>query len=253
LSRPSADAVHSLARLVGFLLSKFAFPAQDAARRASSPAGTDTGSSTTRTRIASRIRVPYAVASVALVVTGALVFTVASWQISGRAPVLTLARPVAAGQVITADDVQIAYVGAASGLGLVPSIDESKVVGHVAAMPLAAGTLLTTRMVGTADFPPAGEAVVGVALKSGTFPPHLGVGDHVSVWPGPELAAVSTTASAAPATALAADAVVTSVAASDSLGTTVTTLLVDAQAAPRIAQAPSLSVVEVPPNAAGQQ
>lgn len=191
-------------------------------------------------------------ASVALVLTGALAFTVASWQISGRAPVVALAQPVAAGQVITENDVQIVYVGAASGLGLVPSIDESKVVGHVAATPLPEGTLLTTRMVGTADFPPPGRAVVGVALKPGTFPPHLGVGDHVSVWPGPELAAVSPTSSATPATALAADAVVTSVAASDSLGTTVTTLLVDAQAAPKIAQAPSLSVVEVSPNPGGQ-
>jgi len=237
---------------VGFLLSKFAFPVQDAARRASSPADADTGGSTTRARLASRIRVPYAVASVALVVTGSLAFTVASWQISGRAPVLSLAQPIAAGQVITENDVQVVYVGATSGLGLVPSIDESKVVGHVAATPLAAGTLLTTRMVGTANFPPAGEAVVGVALKSGSFPPRLGVGDHVSVWPGPELAAVSPASSAAPATALAADAVVTSVAASDSLGTTVTTLLVDAQAAPKIAQASSLSVVEVSPNSAGQ-
>ncbi|WP_194922656.1 SAF domain-containing protein [Catenulispora pinisilvae] len=239
---------------MGFLLSKFAFPTQGTTRRTSSPAGTDTdeGGPTTRVRLADRIRIPYAVASVALVVTGAVTFTVASWQISGRAPVLSLAQPIAAGQVITENDVQIVNVGAASELGLVPSIDESKVIGHVAAMPLAAGTLLTTRMVGTADFPPAGEAVVGVGLKSGTFPPRLGVGDHVNVWPGPELAAVSPTSSTALATPLAADAVVTSIGASDSLGTTVTTLLVDAQAAPKIAQAPSLSVVEVSPNSAGQ-
>lgn len=236
---------------MGFLLSKFVFPAQDAAYRTSSPADSGT-SSTTRARLADRIRVPYAVASVALVVTGAVAFTLASWQISGRAPVLSLAQPVVAGQVIAENDVQTVRVGAASDLGLVPSIDASKVVGHVAAMPLAVGTLLTTRMVGAAAFPPAGQAVVGVALKAGTFPPHLGVGDHVNVWPGPELAAVSPTASAAPATALAADAVVTSIGASDSLGTTVTTLLVDAQAAPRIAQAPSLSIVEVSPNSAGQ-
>jgi hypothetical protein len=214
------------------------------------PTGPDAGPSTLRARVADRVRIPYAVTSVALVVTGAVVFTVASWQISGRAPVLAVAQPVAAGQVVTEDDVQIVKVGAASDLGLVPSINESEVVGHVAAMPLAAGTLLTTHMVGTADFPPAGQAVIGVPLKAGSFPPRLGVGDRVNVWPGPDVAAV-TSASSAPV-ALASNAVVTSIGSADSLGTTVATLLVDAQAAPKVTQAPSLSVVEVSPNQVGQ-
>ena len=92
--------------------------------------------------------------------------------------------------------------------------------------------------------------MVGVALKAGTFPPRLGVGDRVNVWPGPNEAAVSNgTAAAAP---LAAGAVVTSVGAADSLGTSVVTMLVDAQSAPKISQAPSLSVVEIAPNVAGQ-
>jgi len=190
------------------------------------------------------------VTSVALVVTGAVVFTVASWQISGRAPVLAVAQPIAAGQVVTEDDVQIVKVGAASDLGLVPSINESEVVGHIAAMPLATGTLLTTHMVGTADFPPAGQAVIGVPLKAGTFPPRLGVGDRVNVWPGPDVAAV-TSASSTPV-ALASNAVVMSIGSADSLGTTVATLLVAAQAAPKVTQAPSLSVVEVSPNQVGQ-
>ena len=227
-------------------MSKIAFPTQDAARSTSSP----TGPVTVRARLAGRVRIPYAVTSVALVVTGAVVFTVASWQISGRAPVLAVAQPIAAGQVVTEDDVQIVKVGAASDLGLVPSINESEVVGHIAAMPLATGTLLTTHMVGTADFPPAGQAVIGVPLKAGTFPPRLGVGDRVNVWPGPDVAAV-TSASSTPV-ALASNAVVMSIGSADSLGTTVATLLVAAQAAPKVTQAPSLSVVEVSPNQVGQ-
>ncbi len=201
-------------------------------------------------RLAGRVRVPYAVASVALVVTGAVTFTLASWRISGRAPVLVAAQPIAAGQVIGGSDVRTVNVGASEGLDLVASIDASKVVGHVAAVPLAPGTLLTTHMVGTSDFPPAGQSVVGVALKAGTFPPRLGVGDRVNVWPGPNEAVVPNgTAAAAP---LAAGAVVTSVGAADSLGTSVVTMLVDAQSAPKVSQAPSLSVVEIAPNAAGQ-
>ncbi|WP_344660709.1 SAF domain-containing protein [Catenulispora subtropica] len=193
---------------------------------------------------------PYAVASVALVVTGAVAFTIASWQISGRAPVLAVAQPIAAGQVIAESDLRTVNVGASADLGLVASIDEAKVVGHVAAMPLSPGTLLTAHMVGTSDFPPAGQSVVGVALKAGTFPPRLGVGDHVNVWPGPNEAAVST--ASAVAAPLAAGAVVTSVGAADSLGTSVVTMLVDAQSAPKVSQAPSLSVIEVAPNAAGK-
>ncbi|WP_223297404.1 SAF domain-containing protein [Catenulispora acidiphila] len=230
-------------------MSKIAFPSQDAARSVP-PTDPDAGAPTAHERLASRVRIPYAVTSVALVVTGAVLFTVAAWQISGRAPVLAVAQPIAAGQVVTQDDVKIVKVGAASDLGLVPSINEAEVVGHVAAVPLAAGTLLTAHMVGTADFPPPGQAVIGVALKAGAFPPRLGVGDRVNVWPGPDVAAVAS-ASSAPV-ALASNAVVTSVGSADSVGTTVVTLLVDAQAAPKVTQAPSLSVVEVSPNEVGQ-
>ncbi|WP_194891310.1 SAF domain-containing protein [Catenulispora pinisilvae] len=163
---------------------------------------------------------------------------------------LAIAQPIAAGQVITDNDVRTVNVGASAELGLVASIDESKVVGHVAAMPLVPGTLLTAQMVGTADFPPVGQAVVGVALKAGTFPPRLEVGDRVNVWPGPSEAAVSTTT--APAAPLAAGAVVTSIGATDSLGTSVVTLLVDDQSAPKVSQATSVSVIEVAPSPAGQ-
>lgn len=227
-------------------MSKLSFPSQD--RRASASAE-QSPASTTRL-LAGRVRVPYAVASVALVVTGAVTFTLASWRMSGRSPVLVAAQPIAAGQVIGATDVRTVYVGASESLNLVASIDASKVVGHVAAMPLASGTLLTTHMVGTSDFPPAGQSVVGAALKAGTFPPRLGVGDRVNVWPGPSEAAVSSgTAVAAP---LAAGAVVTSVGTADSLGTSVVTMLVDTQSAPKVSQAPSLSVVEIAPSTAGQ-
>ena len=227
-------------------MSKLSFPAQD---RRTSPTAPPTSEGAAR-RLAGRIRVPYAVASVALVVSGAVVFTIAAWRISGRAPVLVVAQPIAAGQVIGESDVRTVNVGAPDSLDLVASINESKVVGHVAAMPLVPGTLLTTHMVGTSDFPPAGRSVVGVALKAGTFPPRLGVGDRVNVWPGPSEAAVANgTAAAAP---LAAGAVVTSVGAADSLGTSVVTMLVDAQSAPKVSQATSLSVIEVAPNPVGQ-
>src|SRR5260221_4723698 len=102
-------------------------------------------------------------------------------------------------------------------------------------------------MFGPAVCPPAGQAVVAVALKRGAFPPRLAAGDRVSVWPGPsEVGGTANTASA-----LSAGAVVSAVNGSDSQGTTVVTLLADAQSAARIAQAPSVSMVEIQPATVG--
>src|SRR5438105_14726346 len=85
--------------------------------------------------------IPLAVLGVLLCFLGALVFGALHLRLDHRASVLALARPVAAGQVIHDSDVREVRVSA-DGLDTIASTDRASVVGHVAAVPLAAGNLL---------------------------------------------------------------------------------------------------------------
>lgn len=192
-----------------------------------------------------KVHLPFAVASVALVAVGAMAFTVAAFRISGRVPVLVAAAPIAAGQVITAEDVKTANVGADTALALIPQADANSAVGHTAAVPMAAGELLTTGMVGSASFPPAGEGLAAVSLKPGAFPPKLAAGDRVTVWPGPD--GVTDPGATARTVPLAASAVVSAVGDPDSQGMTVVSFLADEASASKVEQAASVAVVLVAP------
>ena len=69
----------------------------------------------------------------------ALVFA-EGWLAAGhRQPVLALSQPVAAGQVITAADLETVRVSAAGPVSLVPASRQAEVVGSTAAVSLPAG------------------------------------------------------------------------------------------------------------------
>ncbi len=130
---------------------------------------------------ARRRSLPWLMLGVLLVAGCALAFAVTSLRLSGRQPVLALARSVPAGHVLTSGDLQVVNVAADSNLALIPASSESSVLGQPAALPLVAGSLLTTAEVGTDRIPPAGWAVVGVALKAGQYPPEVSPGDRVMI------------------------------------------------------------------------
>ena len=58
-------------------------------------------------------------------------------------------------------------------------------MGRAVALPLAAGTLLTETDLGPGADPPSGQAVVGLALKPGQYPPEVTAGDRVLVVTNP--------------------------------------------------------------------
>ena len=130
-----------------------------------------------------RRQLPLVVVGVLLVLGCALAFTDASLHLGSREEVLVLARPVAAGQVLTGGDLRAARVSTGSGLDVVLSGEEATVVGRRAAVPLVAGSLLTASEVGSP--PPVGSGfdVVAVGLKAGAYPPELAPGDRVQVVP----------------------------------------------------------------------
>ena len=192
-----------------------------------------------------RRSVPLAAGGVVLVVVCALVFA-EGWLAAGhRQPVLALAQPVAAGQVITAADLETVRVSAAGPVSLVPASRQAEVVGSTAAASLPAGSLLAGSDIGTPP-PVKGQVRLGVALKPGAYPPDLAAGQDVDVLATPAAAASGSSSSGgAPAALPVGEAVVLSVspaAASSGSGDTVVEIQVPADAMPQVAAA----------NAAGQ-
>jgi hypothetical protein len=144
------------------------------------------GIASTRTRGAPsgrRRQLPLLVVGLLLVLGCALAFTDASLHLGSREEVLVVARPLAAGQVVTGGDLRSARLSTGSGLPTVPAADEGSVVGRPAAVPLAAGSLLTTSEVGSVAPVGSGSDVVAVGLKAGAYPPDLAPGDRVEVVP----------------------------------------------------------------------
>lgn len=133
-------------------------------------------------RAARRVRVPELLVGAALAVGFALAAVL--WQANStqRDAVLALANAVDRGDVIEAADVRIVYVGSDQPLATLTQAESSLVVGRMAAVDLAAGTLLSASHVVDQQAVGAGEGVVGLALDPGQFPAaQLAPGDVVNV------------------------------------------------------------------------
>jgi len=178
-----------------------------------------------------------AVLGVLVVAVCALVFAVGWVQAGNRKPVLAVVHAVAAGQLLTAADLQVVRVSASGPVSLVPAAVETSVLGQPAAGPLPAGALLTSGDVGPAA-PAAGQDDLGVAVKAGQYPPDLSAGQTVDVLATP---AASSGGSSSPATSSpalpAGQAVVLGVDVNASSGTTVVELRLSQNAVPQVAAA----------------
>ena len=119
-----------------------------------------------------------------LAVVCALMLAEGRMRAGNREPVLALARPVAAGQVITASDLRVVSISAAGPVSVVPAWRHAQVAGRTATASLPAGSLLAAGDVGGPS-PARGRAWLGVALKPGRYPPGLAPGQHVGVLAAP--------------------------------------------------------------------
>ncbi|MDG4764469.1 SAF domain-containing protein [Solwaraspora sp. WMMD406] len=185
-----------------------------------------------------------------LVIVCVLAYAYGAAQLGDRVQVLAVARPVAAGQAITAAHLTQVSAARESRVRLVPASNAVEVVGRTAVVPLVAGMLLTPEVLGDAAFPPGGQVTASVAVKPGQYPQGLAAGARVAVYvPAsvqddgqPDPAPTSAPTSAATPDRLAA--VVLGVdLAGDGQGATVITLLLDASDAPVLAAAPAGAVV----------
>lgn len=194
-----------------------------------------------------RCRVPYLVLGVLLVlicVAGAVITVL---QVGNREPMLSLARPVHVGDVLTPQDLRQVPLSSDSGTDLVPASQAATVLGRPVAYSLPAGTLLPRSAFGRPQVPPTGQATVAVAAKPGQFPPDLAPGTTVSVIVVPGSGS-STSSTQSPASGGPWSAVVTSVGAPSSDQSTVVSLQLPVASARQVAAVPpgQLSLVAVP-------
>lgn len=145
--------------------------------------------------------------------------------------VLAVARPVAAGQVLTTSDLRVARISG-SGLSAMPASALSSVVGETATGALQPGTLLVASMLSRSPVPGAGLQVVAVAEKSTLVPVGVTAGRYVSLV---QVAAQGRSGSAA-GPVLVDRARVVGVRVDQTGGTTVLSVEVPSQLAPAVAQ-----------------
>jgi hypothetical protein len=178
-------------------------------------------------------------------VTAAGAFALVYLGSDARVPVLVVARPVAAGQALSSADLRVARIVPGPGMDVIRAADVSRAVGHTASVPLVAGSLLTTGELGPAAWPPAGQVVVAVPVKSGRLAAGVEPGTHVlviSIIPG---TAGASQGAVGGQPALTATGVVVAVTAGvDGAGTSVVSLLLPKDAATQVAgTSADLSVV----------
>jgi len=157
-----------------------------------------------------------------------------------RVALLTLARPVTAGQTLTARDLAVAHL-AGSGVHGIAASYANQLVGETVEANLPAGTLLTAQMLTPSSLPGAGQQLVAVAVKPGAFPPSLQAGRSVSVL---QVSSANGGSGTRP-TVLVPSARVLQVQPEASTGVTVVSLVVDASQALAVAQASATGAVSL--------
>ncbi|WCO67944.1 SAF domain-containing protein [Iamia majanohamensis] len=192
-----------------------------------------------------RVRVPEV--AVGLLVTVVFALGAVLWHLSTveKDPALVVASNVERGDVIESIDVRIGYVSSDDPLARLDSSQLDQVVGRVASVDLAEGTLLTTSVVADGPAVDAGDGVVGLALDPGAYPARgLAPGDRVNVVRTADVADLD-----ADPIVVARNASVSAVdeLASDRLLVSVLTTEADAEAVAAVAGAGGLRLVLVTP------
>ncbi|KAA0235949.1 MAG: hypothetical protein EDR02_01990 [Actinobacteria bacterium] len=129
-----------------------------------------------------RVRVPEVVIGVLVTVVFALGAVL--WHLSAieKVPALAAASGIERGEVIDSSQVRVIYVSSDDALVRLDSSQLDRVVGHVALVEIAEGTVLTPSVVTEAATLDADDGVVGLSLDPGAYPAlGLAPGDRVNV------------------------------------------------------------------------
>ncbi len=181
--------------------------------------------------------------------SGVAIFTVNSGH---RRSVLVMTRAVAAGTAIQPADLGETRVASDSGVHLLAGGRRAQIVGRVAAVNLTAGMLVSLDLVSNASLVGSGHAVVGLALKPGEMPARLRPLDHVMLVQTGAGSAGASSADAgavnptpAPVGPLVGSAQVFAIEAAADGQTTVLSVIVTTDQAPRVASASARDQISV--------
>lgn len=129
-------------------------------------------------RTAGRVRYLVATTIIAL---GALTVPVLVHALTApRSSVLSAARDLPAGHVITEDDLKSVPVSGPA-TAVIPASRAASLIGQQVRADVPSGALLAPGNLGS--YPPAGMTLVPVAVKPGQYPPNLASGYEVAVFP----------------------------------------------------------------------
>ncbi|HEV2071882.1 MAG TPA: SAF domain-containing protein [Acidimicrobiales bacterium] len=121
---------------------------------------------------------------VGLAVVGVAALAAVLWSASATTgeDVLALRNPLAAGQVVTFEDLRTVEITRPRDVPVLASTASSEVIGRRALAPMAPGTLVVPGQFASTPPVEAGKAVVGLALSAGEYPTgRLTPGDQVAV------------------------------------------------------------------------
>ena len=180
-----------------------------------------------------RVRTGHLGLAVALVAIGGLLAAFAFYAATRTGDFLAVARPVAAGATITAEDLSVVQVNSTTGLAPVAASERGSVVGKRAKVSLVPGTLLTADQLTDEELVGPGQQQVGIGLKPERMPAReLHSGDKVQLVATP--APNSTGESDSPQTFTAT--VVDTSPPTENDATTVLYVAVSASDAPRVVE-----------------
>ncbi|MCG5215511.1 SAF domain-containing protein [Streptosporangium sp. KLBMP 9127] len=99
------------------------------------------------------------------------------------------------GHTLAKKDLRVVKAVVGPDVTFIPADRAEEIVGRQLTVPLVSGAVLTEANLGKATFPQPGQALIGVAVKPGQYPPDVAPGDRValSTIPGSAVAADSRT------------------------------------------------------------
>ena len=200
-----------------------------------------------------RVRMPELV--VGVLVMSVFALGAVLWHLSAvdRSPALAVVGTVDRGDVISADDLRVVYVSSDDAVARMSESQMTEVVGRVALVDLAPGTLVTRSVVADRPTLEQGEGIVGLSLDPGGYPDlGLAPGDRVTIVRSGDAAVPEATADedeSGSGNVIAREATVVSVEelTGDRRLVSVLTTEADAEAVAAAAGSGSLRLVQVSP------
>jgi hypothetical protein len=197
-----------------------------------------------------RVRGPEVIVGLVVIVVFALGAVLLHLSAVDRSPALAVVGTVERGDTLSAGDIKVVYVSSDDALARLDESQLTQVIGQVALVDLAPGTLLSRSVVADRPALDPGEGVVGLSLEPGGYPAlGLAPGDRVSVARAADPAALGEDGEGAADVVLTRDATVFAVEelASDRRLVSIVAPEADAEAVAAAAGTGSLRLVMVSP------